>query len=357
MNRALIKIDAKKKIETYFEQYYQIEIANSWSFFEKSHSITLTLDYFSSLRIIRKRTISPKKRIKQSKSFWNSHWWKTRKQISSKIFFIQTLLNNSSNNIIEISPHEILYEFRILNTIDLLNNDEAKLKTEDENPITEIEKKNIFRTETKNAINFEQTIQKIKYDLRHKFLNFKKKNKIYFRLHNDYNQPGLTNRKFDKQKIESISILKKMGKLTYRLDIFSIWKIHSIVFVTHLKSILTENDPFNRKTTKSNSIEMKRKFFFDLYEVKKIVAKKIVRTERNRNHKSHSEFRVKWSGWRNQHNKWMKRDQLNECAKLLIEFESTERLSNIEWNSRRKSPILKILIHFNFHRFGTIHSF
>ena len=170
------------------------------------------------------------------------------------------MLNNSSNDTTGISSHEILYEFRVLESIDLLNNDKTKLKTENDNPATKIKnEKKIFRIETKNAINFEQTIQKIKYDSRHKSLNFNEKDKMYFRFHKDYNQPNLENRKFDKQKIGSIKILNKMNKLIYRLDISFTWKIHSVVSIAHLKSASNENDFYHRKFTESDSIETKKK--------------------------------------------------------------------------------------------------
>ena len=141
--------------------------------------------------------------------------------------------------------------------------------------------------------------------------------------------------------------------MTYRFDIFSTWKIHSIVFVVHLKSVSNENDFYQREIAEPDSIKMEKKNSFDLYEVEKIIVKKIVRTDRGRNRRFHSEFRVKWSKWEDQHNKWMKKNQLDECAKLLVEFENTEKFSNIEWNSRL--VVLNALIHYNIHIFGSVH--
>ena len=134
--------------------------------------------------------------------------------------FIEATLNNSSNDTTGMSSHEILYGFRVLKPIDLLNNEKTKLKIENDNFTTKLKnEKKIFRMKIENAINFDQIAQKIKYDLRYKSLNFNEKDKMYFRFHNDYNQSSFENRKFNKQKIGSIKVLNKINKLIYRFDI------------------------------------------------------------------------------------------------------------------------------------------
>lgn len=62
----------------------------------------------------------------------------------------------------------------------------------------------------------------LRYDLRHKAINFKINQKIFICLHKKYNQSGLSNQKFNKQRIKLIAIIDKIGYLAYKQDIFSI---------------------------------------------------------------------------------------------------------------------------------------
>lgn len=70
--------------------------------------------------------------------------------------FIQATMNNSANVIIEISSNEMLYEFKILKTIDLLNNDLAKARVDDDVFVIVVKKKrNLLKKKTKKSITFE----------------------------------------------------------------------------------------------------------------------------------------------------------------------------------------------------------
>ena len=148
---------------------------------------------------------------------------------------------------------------------------------------------------------------------------------MFLKLHKKYTQSDLKNRKFDKQRIDPISVLIKVKKLVYELNISNIWKIHFVVSITHLKFASEEKDFYEKKSTESKSIEIEKNDEIDIYEVKKIVAKKIVRTERERRRRAHSKFKIKWAEWDNHHNKWMKRNELINCKELLIEFETVQK--------------------------------
>ena len=147
---------------------------------------------------------------------------------------------------------------------------------------------------------------------------------MFLKLHKEYTQSNLKNCKFDKQRVDSISVLIKVKKLTYKLNISNIWKIHSVVSITHLKFASEENNFYEKKLTESKSIEIEKDDEINIYEMKKIVAKKIVRTEKKRR-RTHSKFRIKWIEWNDHHNKWMKRNELTNCKKLLIEFEIAQK--------------------------------
>ena len=232
----------------------------------------------------------------------------------------------------------MFYDFKILKATDFFDNDSTKFRTNDGNPITMIEeKKFMLKKKIKKTINHAQIMAKIRYDFKHKSLNLESGQKVYIKLHKNYNQSDLTNRKFSKQKIKSITILKKMENLTYKLNVFLTWKIHPIISVIQLKSAFLEKNPYEKKTAKPDPIKTEDDNDAEVYEVKKIVAKKMIYTERNRRRRVHSEFKIKWLNWKNQHNRWMKKKNLNDCKKLLKKFENNDHESNHAYKEKNRS--------------------
>ena len=58
----------------------------------------------------------------------------------------------------------------------------------------------MFKQKTKNAINHAQIMIKICYDIKHIFIDLKINQKIYIKLHKEYFQSDVKNRKFNKQR-------------------------------------------------------------------------------------------------------------------------------------------------------------
>ena len=97
------------------------------------------------------------------------------------LFFVQIMMNNFQNIIIDFSSHKILYDFKMLKTMNLLNNEQTRKRIENENsPTTMKNKKNMLWKKVSDAINFAQTMQKICYDSKHKKLILKKKTKCFW---------------------------------------------------------------------------------------------------------------------------------------------------------------------------------
>ena len=133
---------------------------------------------------------------------------------------IQAVMNNSANASTDVSPNEILYEFKVLEATDLLDNDVAKTKTEDGIPRTTVEKERaMLKKEAENAIAHAQAMSKIRYDPKHKPIDLETDQKVYIKLHRGYSQPGLKSRKYSKQRLRPVSILEKVGRLAYKLEI------------------------------------------------------------------------------------------------------------------------------------------
>jgi hypothetical protein len=77
---------------------------------------------------------------------------------------IQSTMNNFSNTFTELSSNEVLYDFKITKSLDLLN---------DPNSSTELKKeRKILRAEIDQVIVFVNVVMKIRYDSTRKFLNW-----------------------------------------------------------------------------------------------------------------------------------------------------------------------------------------
>jgi hypothetical protein len=123
------------------------------------------------------------------------------------VSFIQFILNNSTNAFIEVIFNELLYEFKIAKSLNLLE------RFDDENFTTSIEhERDVLKKQAKKTIIFVNANMKIKYDSTRTSLDLNVEDSIFFKLHKDYNQSDLTNRKFSKQRLESIKMLEKIKK-------------------------------------------------------------------------------------------------------------------------------------------------
>ncbi len=133
---------------------------------------------------------------------------------------IQVTLNNSANASIGMSSNNVLYDFKVTKFLDLLTDPIILEKTNDENPLTSLEKERIIiRKEVEKAIVFANAAMKIRHDLTRKSLKMNVKDVVYLKLHKKYTQSDPSNRKFSKQRLESVKIIEKVDKLAYRLEI------------------------------------------------------------------------------------------------------------------------------------------
>ena len=236
---------------------------------------------------------------------------------------IQAVMNNSTNVFTDVFSNEIFYEFKILKITNLLNNDVVRAKTENDISKIIVEKERVMlKKKTENVIAHAQIMFKIRYDFKHKSIDLKTDQKIYIKLHRNYFQLDLKNRKYNKQRLKSVSILKKINRLIYRLKISETWKIHFVISVTHLKSAFSENDSYEKQIMKSDSIEIDDDDDFNFYEIEKIIVKRVIYIDRGRRRKALSQFRMKWLKWKNHHNRWLFKIDFKNVKKLLQKFEN-----------------------------------
>ena len=133
--------------------------------------------------------------------------------IVSILFIIQSQLNNSSNASIELASNEIIYDFKVRDTISTFNQRNLSEKSA-------TDKRKKYQAEANDAIAFANVKMKIYYDFKHKSLLLKSKKKTYFRLNKDYKLFD-HHKKLSQQKCEFFLIKKRVNRLTYELKLSS----------------------------------------------------------------------------------------------------------------------------------------
>ncbi len=230
---------------------------------------------------------------------------------------IQASMNNSVNAFIDLSFNEVLYDFKVIETLNMLDF-AVLIRVDDENSLTTLEQeREILRKKTEEAISFANAVMKIRYDQTKTSMHLNKDDFVYLTLHKEYTQFDLINRKFSKQRLDLVKIIEKVNNFVYKLDLSSIWKIHSVVFIIHLKSTSSNEDSYRREIIKSKSITNVQSDFDD-YEVKRILAKRKILKKRSR--RSIVQYRVKWLNWEDSYNQWVDKDDMNS-QNLIADYE------------------------------------
>ena len=110
-----------------------------------------------------------------------------------------------------------------------------------------IDIRNRNHQEATDAMTFAAAEMKIRYNGKHKSLIMEIQDKAYIKLHHEYHLPGLKNTKLFNQRTEPFIIIERYEKLIYRLNLPRIWKIHLVIIVAMLESILKEADSYLRQ--------------------------------------------------------------------------------------------------------------
>ena len=133
------------------------------------------------------------------------------------------------------------------------------------------------RENVENIIIFANAFNKIKYNIVHETINIKIDDKVYLRLHQNYIITKLINHKLLHQRVDFFEVFKRIEKLTFRLRLSFVIKIHSIINVTQLKSKSSKTNSYNRSINSelSSIIEIDFETFF--YTLKRILNKRISR--------------------------------------------------------------------------------
>ena len=199
---------------------------------------------------------------------------------------IQRDINNSSIVVTKKTLNEIFYKFTFTQSIDLLQFFVELLSQ-------------IIRMKIVDVIAFDQINFKFYYDRKHQSTNLVVDDWTQIRFHKNYNISFIVvlNNKLNQQYIVFFRVMKKIDRLTYRLNISRKWIIHSIFSIAQLKSCFSSAEDFFRRARfiNSNFVYVEKNIeFVKFFELKRIINKRII-VKRN------IEYLVKWKKYESEH--------------------------------------------------------
>ena len=161
---------------------------------------------------------------------------------------------------------------------------------------------------------FANAINKSRYDQAHRVMKLTSKSLIYLRLHQDYTIFDLFNRKLFNQRVDSFKILKTIdNNQIYHFQLLLIMRIHSMIFITQLKSITFDSNSYDRKI--NDLLSMINEYInidVSSYEIKRLLNMRVIRNK--------SYYLIKWKNFGHEHNVWYSIDNLSDVKNFITEF-------------------------------------
>ena len=152
------------------------------------------------------------------------------------LFYLTISHNNVINATIDFALNELIYDFKINDTLNMLKN----LFVENYFRL-----KQIKREFAKKTMIFVNVMHKQRYDETHIDIQFKIDDYAFLKLHVDYTIFDLNNHKLNQQRVDSFKITDRIDTLTYRFELSFVMQIHFVIFVTQLKfASLSNNDSY-----------------------------------------------------------------------------------------------------------------
>ena len=126
---------------------------------------------------------------------------------------LQTQLNNSLNAITELSLNEVIYEFKVRKLMFVIDSQKLSKVIH--------ERRLEYQREVIDATTFANAKVKMYYDAKHQLILFNFDDRVYLRLHQDYNLSDRSNRKMFNQRCELFIVKRRVDKLAYELNLSS----------------------------------------------------------------------------------------------------------------------------------------
>ena len=187
------------------------------------------------------------------------------------------------------------------------------------------------RISIKNAIFYAQMQNKFHYDWKHQFMFLRIKNWVLLRLHKKYSIFFIANiiTKLAQQFVNSFRILDRVERLVYKLNISDHWWIHSIFFITHLKSCSASflNSYERFRSNHSSSVYVEDDIdILKFFELKRILNKRIIRKDQD----LLIQYLIRWKKYDSTYDKWMTLKELDNASELIVNYEKKAFVTHFE---------------------------
>ena len=225
---------------------------------------------------------------------------------------LQSEINNSKSiSTTSKTPNEIVYGFTPNRVLDLVK--PSSLAVID--PI-------VSRIEAKDALDFAAVTTKHHYDRSHQPLFLKVGDYALLRLHRGYSVPSITNRKLGQQYVGPFQVVERVGRLAYRLDIPTNWRVHPVFTIAHLEPAPPpSDDPFERpRPNQPESVHVEGDTeAWKSYELDRLINKRRFRRGKG----EVTEYLVKWKGYGPEYDQWMNVKDLADAPDLVRDYEQS----------------------------------
>ena len=223
---------------------------------------------------------------------------------------IQGHLNNAQSTVTAKSPNEAAYGFTPVQSLSLLKPFGLRKASDDVDISLRM-------------------IAKKRYDRKHQPFYMKPGDYALIRLHRGYDIPStaVLGPKLSQQFAGPFKILEKVGRLTYRLELPTHWRIHSVLSVVMLKSVSSfDADSYKRDRpshfdfvfVEGDTVKMKS------FEIERLINRREIK---RRGH----EYLIRWREYGPEYDEWRNLSELDDVMNLIRDYD--EALKFILWLS------------------------
>ena len=161
----------------------------------------------------------------------------------------------------------------------------------------------------------------LQYNRHHISLLLNLKNLVMLKLHHEYHVSDVKNKKLFIQWVNCFSIKQQISLLAYKLKLSANMKIHSVIFITNLESVLPDENLY--KQSHNDHLLSVEKDWDINDEWKSFYIKKLLDCHLccYKCDKQIIEYLVKWTDYRPEFNEWYEEDLLDNAVKLMLEYE------------------------------------
>ena len=233
---------------------------------------------------------------------------------------IQRHINNSVSATTGKSPNEAAYGFTPVQAADLWKSATAgevsRQPLTGEAPFSAAAR---ARVEVADSIAFAQMETKRHYDEKHKPMHMREGDYALIRLHKGYDIPStaVLGPKYSQQYVGPFRILERVGRLAYRLDLPSHWRIHPVLSIAQLEPApAPHTDPFQRpEPDHPESVFVEG----DTPTVKSYEVERLI--DRRQTKRRGLEYLVRWRGYGPEDDQWRNLPELGDAMELVKDYE------------------------------------